>query len=305
MSTLEHEASGVAPAAATADEVLAGETRLGELVGDRPCAKCHFNLAGQTIVRERHYGMLMVRCPECGTPAALQEYPLLGRWAGRMGYVLAALWMCAMMGIVAVSALVAWGMSETMAQQMSSPYTQHVQKVWNDYINGSGPPNPYAYMNYQQNQQWWDSLDKKQLFLDAGGWRGAIAWNALFFSFNTLLLMGGLGAIMAVAMPHVRWRGRVVLVLLVGVLAGAFWWVSATMSQNVFAYYGGAWGAWRTLGLVLAPMGIGIAIAALMVGLCVGRPLARGLVVLLLPPRLRGPLAFIWRADGKRMPRAA
>ncbi len=104
------------------DHPIAPEAELsrhGELVGDRACAKCHFNLAGQTIVRERHYGMLMVRCPECGTPAALQEYPLLGRWAARLGYVVAASWMFVVLGLVCLTALAMWGMSESMRREMA------------------------------------------------------------------------------------------------------------------------------------------------------------------------------------------
>ena len=281
--------------------VVGEESRIGELVGDRPCAKCHFNLAGQTIVRERYYGMLMVRCPECGTPAALQEYPLLGRWADRLGFVLAGLWLLVVIGLVGLSALAVWGTSETMVRQMTGPYTMFCQKVWTDYTTGSGPPNPYA--NYQQYQQWWEGLDKKKLFVDAGGWGGAVAWSTLWFVFDILLLMGGLGAVMAVAMPHLRWKGRVALALLVGALAGVFWWMSETMMRNPYSYYGGAWEAWRALFPVLGPLAGGIGLACLLVGLCVGRPLARGLVVLLLPPRLRGPLAFLWRADGKPMPK--
>ena len=60
------------------------------LVGDRLCTKCGYNLTGQPVLREPHYEMLIVRCPECGAVAALQEYPVLGRWAGRWAALLAA-----------------------------------------------------------------------------------------------------------------------------------------------------------------------------------------------------------------------
>jgi hypothetical protein len=281
------------------------EARICELVGDRACAKCSFNLSGQSVVREPHYGMLMVRCPECGTPAALQEYPLLGRWANRFGYLMAGAWLAIMITIVSLAALAIWGMSEEMTQQLATPYTQHVQKVWTEHVNGSGPPNPYAYTNYQQNQQWWDALDKRQLFADAGGWLGAVAWGALWFMLDMLLVMGSIGAILAVVMPHLRWKGRAVLTLFITALAASFAWVSMSMNQNVYSYYGGVWNSWHELYPALFPLSAGFALAFLFLGMCVGRRIARALILLLLPPRLRGPLAFLWRADGKPTPRLA
>ena len=63
------------------------------MTGDRFCTKCGYNLVGQEIVREEHYALLIVRCPECATVTGLQDYPRLGIWAARWGIVLAALWM--------------------------------------------------------------------------------------------------------------------------------------------------------------------------------------------------------------------
>jgi len=63
------------------------------MTGDRFCTKCGYNLVGQEIVREKHYQLLIVRCPECATVAGLQDYPRLGTWGARWGIVLAALWL--------------------------------------------------------------------------------------------------------------------------------------------------------------------------------------------------------------------
>jgi len=38
------------------------------------------------------------------------------------------------------------------------------------------------------------------------------------------------------------------------------------------------------------------------IGVLTGRPFARGIVRVVLPPRWRGPLAFLWIADGKELP---
>ena len=50
------------------------------MTGDRFCTKCGYNLVGQEIVREKHYELLIVRCPECATVTGLQDYPRLGTW---------------------------------------------------------------------------------------------------------------------------------------------------------------------------------------------------------------------------------
>ncbi len=304
MSTVEIPPPIVGSIAAQGGVRQGDDPRIAELVGDRLCANCFFNLSGQTIVRERHYGLLMVRCPECGTPAALQEYPLLGKWANRMGYALGGVWTLFMLGLIIACALSIWGMSEMLTQQLSAPYAQYIQKQWTDHVASNGPPNPYAYANTQADQAWWESLDKKELFVAAGGWKGAIAWSALWLSVNVLLLVGSLGAALAVATPHVRWKGRIAFMVIIGALGGLFWWMSESGTQNGYPYYGGYyWTAWRDLWGIIGPVCLGIGLACLAIGLWAGRPVARMMVRLLLPPRLRGPLAFLWRADGKSMPK--
>ena len=39
--------------------------RIAILIGDRFCTRCAYNLVGQSVLREPHYNMLIVRCPEC------------------------------------------------------------------------------------------------------------------------------------------------------------------------------------------------------------------------------------------------
>ena len=76
------------------------EQRISTLVGDRLCIKCGYNLTGQHVLREPHYEMLIVRCPECATVASMQEYPLLGRWAGRWAALAAGLWFLLAFGLL-------------------------------------------------------------------------------------------------------------------------------------------------------------------------------------------------------------
>ena len=52
--------------------------------GDRVCMQCLHPLAGSTIVREPETGLLYCRCVECGTAAAMLEYPTITPWIRRM-----------------------------------------------------------------------------------------------------------------------------------------------------------------------------------------------------------------------------
>lgn len=97
------EASTAATPTARPGAPSAAPERIAIVSGDRVCVSCGFNLHGQHVVREEHYAMLMIRCPECGQVASLHEYPVLGAWARRLGMVLAALWLFVMLVAVAAT----------------------------------------------------------------------------------------------------------------------------------------------------------------------------------------------------------
>jgi hypothetical protein len=108
------------------------ERRVSVLTADRMCTTCGYNLVGQVVVRERHYGMLIVRCPECAAVASVQEYPLLGRWAGRWGAILATLWFILLLGMwPATSAIVlGWtAVAAVAAEDSARPYGQYLRTL--------------------------------------------------------------------------------------------------------------------------------------------------------------------------------
>lgn len=113
----------------SAPSIPGDDQRLGTLVGDRLCTGCGFNLVGQTIVRERHYNMLMVRCPECGTAAAMLEYPLLGKWANRWARVLAAGLIVLLIAVLLGSSLITWGVAHFVTEPMVQPLADRFGKA--------------------------------------------------------------------------------------------------------------------------------------------------------------------------------
>jgi len=125
LQATEQPDSGVAPPPPVGEEVAMDASRaLGEpvsyLSGDRFCGQCNHNLVGQPVYRERAYGIIVARCPECGRFAPLQEYPSLGRWGRRLGACVAAIVILVVLLFMASSAGVLAAMSYGVAMSSQS-----------------------------------------------------------------------------------------------------------------------------------------------------------------------------------------
>ncbi len=282
------------------------EPRIGEVVGDRLCATCGFNLAGQVITRERHYNMLIARCPECGSAAALQEYPQLGRWANRLGYLLAAAYLVVVLGLICGSGGLMFGLAMGTTEIASQKFVSHLVQIQQMRAQASTGPQPANWTwqaNYVQDRDWWAAADKWQIFQEAGGFADGVEWSAGLLLITVVLSGMALGMVFAVAMPHLKsWRrllvpGAVVLLGLTLLLVVSI----VTRTQQNWFYP--QWAGPVVFRPVVVPPTLCVGGVAILAGMCVGRPVARWLLPILLPPRLRGPMAFLWLVDGRPMPR--
>ncbi|MFK7759400.1 MAG: hypothetical protein AB8C13_05580 [Phycisphaerales bacterium] len=98
---------------------------VGEIRADRACVGCGFNLFGQSIIKEEHYGLGICRCPECGTVAALQSYPVMSHWVNRFRMLIAAVWIIVLTVVFIGHTLTAAG----MAQASSGLAGQHLSDI--------------------------------------------------------------------------------------------------------------------------------------------------------------------------------
>jgi len=117
----EHEQSK--PGAYTPDEIRA----------DRACIGCGFNLFGQTVTKEEHYGLAITRCPECGTVAALQTYPVMGHWVNRFRALIAAVWVLVLLGAFMGNTMAWVGMTQgasSLASQDMSDIIGSANAAW-------------------------------------------------------------------------------------------------------------------------------------------------------------------------------
>lgn len=283
---------------------------LGEIGADRPCASCGFNLHGQTITRDPHYAMPIARCPECGTVAALQEYPALGRWANRWAAVLAATWLAVLVALFAATTAFSLVQFMGYVESMSDLTAEALAQAQSDWAS-SLPPDERDMLHVPDTVRgnvWdpiiesWPGADNPRAIIDAhGGPVVLIEWRYGWFWIFSALYGLVVGAIWSVALLHQpRWRVALVPIVAIAIALAIF--ATTLRVQTV------PWMPVRSLVLpIVAPYIAGctaaVLIASIAAGCHVGRPLARLVIRMALPPRLRVPFAPLWTAAAKPLPK--
>jgi hypothetical protein len=321
MTTLEK------PTAAPSDtqENRLYEERIATVTADRLCTTCGYNLAGQMVLLEPHYRLLIVRCPECGTVASVQEYPLLGRWANRWGAVLAALYFIVLLGLWPASSAAIMGLALGTAEDAAYRYSRYLSNLQQAAAHAAQPPQspanapspapttpplPPGAINAQtitriisglttgnDFEDWWARQDPQALFAQAGGWRGAVDWRALSIWIPAALVALVIGWFWSVALLQFRrswtylWGAMIMLLAVLFALGPCAEWLLGEVTYSRSA-------AQQQIGPAILLASIIVCIPPMLVGLVVGRRLTRALVRALLPPGLRGSLALLWTAEG-------
>ncbi|MBL1217835.1 MAG: hypothetical protein D8M59_10105 [Planctomycetes bacterium] len=313
--------------------------RVAFVTGDRICSMCGFNLYGQPINRESHYNMLAVRCPECGTMAAIQEYPVLGKWGARWGRLIAAIWLITILVWVSIvgttiadycrdaSFYAVEPVSRQVALSFSEYYRSHrsefTSRLSEEYERQYGSPNDIreGSLGFFVDPQWWEQqADQTAIVAAAGTWRQRYDWGAirgLLLNFIPMIL---LGCYWSILVPSKRWfaTGLVSLILCGTAFAmvhythlSLLWltapWAATQIDYQLLVYSSGAYLttgsiAEQCVGMPIRLVMCFILIIPLFIGMHFGRILVRAAVIALLPPKSRGWLAFLWTADGKDPP---
>jgi len=298
-----------------------GSDRLGTLIGDRICINCGYNLVNQPLVREPHYQMVIARCPECGTVASLQEYPLLGRWANRWSWVFAALWVLFLLVYFAGTAGSIFGISYgagTVASArfgdiLAAEYRAHLEKQREGLaVDATGSLTPASRVRsadidneidalesgFGQPDSTW-SYNLETTLAASGGYLKIINWRALAIWQWLAFAAFFYGVTWSVLLPHLRGRSCLLIPLvylaILGLICGAMWIQSDPTRMGSYVWF-------PELGapLIRPPFTTASIIFALFIltlGLFMGRRIARLLVRIFLHPRWRGPFAYLWHAD--------
>jgi len=248
---------------------------LGRLETDRFCDGCGYNLIMQAVRRDALTQLALCRCPECGRFHAVQDGTTAGRvWLRRLGTLAATAWVVGVLMTGLALALCQFGITIATFEELTT-YRQ-VPTTAAIYNPGSG-------RGMAVNTPWQRAVREE---FEGYGLMMAFVYLGVGATGFVLALL------MAVAMHHWHRLGYLAVTLVVAAGAAAlatYAWVQDYPFLQVWATrYAAALAAVHVLGGVAGAFG--------------GRPLARLAATLVLPPKPRQALAFLWLADKKPPP---
>jgi hypothetical protein len=267
------------------------ETIVARVEGTRPCLRCGHDLHGQSILREPEHGLFIARCPECGTVAALTEYPTLGVWGRRLGTALMATMIALLIPMALLSALALFGMSAILFDERIREVRPVLESMASDPLNGQITPEWWIANGAEARQRMLAALfrfDRQDLML-------AVAMSPL------PVLIGIVWSAILSGLPGRRVWLAGPLIGAIGILYIALGFINeaplgvVTVWISDAAFQSMAWPGMATF------LGIGTGLMTL--GLLLGRTLFRLLASFALPPRSRRMVSFLWTIDGLDPPR--
>jgi hypothetical protein len=285
-----------------------GNTPTGHHINtDRPCARCGFNLFGQPIIREAHYGLIAARCPECSQIAALQEYPALGRWADRWARTLAALWVVVLFVAAGTQFGPTFGMLLAGVEIASEDFGESIATAFDESTRLSQGPIPGRSGMLggwtDVDTEWWREHGNA-LIESKGGLTAVInhrfAWLLAPINIGSLAA----GIFWSVCLLGARRRSVMIPAMLPLVIAVVIAWLAQSNRMTGTSVKAHDISVETIKRLVLPLLG-GTAMMSVLLGVSQGRRLARLVVRLSLPPRMRSSLAILWTRDGLPPPATA
>jgi hypothetical protein len=265
--------------------------RYVQLETDHFC-DCGYNLHGQVVARDERLGFMVCRCPECGRFHPAGEGTSARRvWLNRIGVFCLFWWMAFSVLLVLALTAILGGMQGLHVSQTRDWRTvdstgveiEYSQTVGNWVVKGTTTPaNINAGVQSKRvTRTNWD--------------RDAISAEA-FISLASSVFALSLGGFVAIGAWHVKRSRYLPALALPIVAAGLVVWVwTADKSDPVTFGSILPWLAWFVTGQM----------AMIWIGTLIGRPVARFVARVFVPPKPRQALAFLWRADGKVPPTVA
>ncbi|MFK7790558.1 MAG: hypothetical protein AB8C95_13835 [Phycisphaeraceae bacterium] len=260
--------------------------QLGTVELDRYCTGCGYNLRQQAVRREPATKLLMCKCPECGMFEPANNLTTATRsWSRLVAVVAWIFWLLIWLN------LVGWSVFCVTALAVISG---DIRRTWlgledvdqNQIIDQNNLINSNSY--YSDTVYGLSPLRGEHVFILAIFIALAIAIGAV------------LTTITAVAMPHWRRWGYVCF-------------ASGWPLIGIFLFHGLAWReiyGWHLVTADLLHWHLycaiaieGSALAASLLAVWMGRPITRGIVRIVIPPKRRGVFAYLWLVDGKDPPK--
>ncbi len=276
---------------------------------DRACIKCGFNLFGQAVVKEEHYQLPIARCPECGTVAALQSYPTMSHWVNRFRALIAGVWIIALLFAFIIQILIVGSFADSASRAVGDPLAKEIGKAYYQWAEENGTTTsiagwaatPEAYYQWVSVPSDWVDEHLNEIVAEFGG---------LWKEFDRSTFMYVIPAWIVAFLTGVFWS--IVLLgasrkraAMVPVVASVFIVVLSffSFSPPMFFALQASEIAKELYASLLTPVAVGIQLPMILLGVFLGRKIARGIIILTLPPRSRIPFSIFWTRDGLALPR--
>lgn len=236
---------------------------VGVIRGERYCTSCSFPLVGQPVTRDATYNLLIARCPECGTAAALQEYPTLNRWATRLAALVAVVYMLVVLALVAVSAYAVRFWAVDTQRALAEGYSEHLAaahqtRVTSENLLATLTPPPsmpkdqfennlkwmlFATPGYtcQVDTKWFESTGRSLMASETSRWRPAAIRDMLYSIASGFIVAVAVGVLWAAILWHIP-RRRAWFIAIIATAPGLAWAIVLPGISVV------AWALWYAIG---------------------------------------------------------
>jgi len=232
------------------------EQRIGSLTGVRVCVRCGYNLVHQPIIREPHYDLVIVRCPECATVADATVAALFGRWGARLGLGLAGVWIVFVAAIVFSAGFGYTGLGIAATEIAADPLRSDIDFEWELHESAQvaagqqrPPSNTFA--------QWWSGLDQEAFLARRGGFWSAAGPHSLWIAAVTAIYGWLVTSFFIIVMGPFSRRWRVLMHAMVFVCAIG---ISALVTWNLIEQT--PWWHWQASAQLAAPIVMPITLTA-------------------------------------------
>lgn len=241
---------------------------------DRFCEQCAYNLRTLPVYREERTGIPIVRCPECGRhQSANDTATALRPWLHRMTSLAIGVWILTMIAAFFWLGVAEAAMSYATLDELTVRQGTKVQRIGTTTIYTSRGTGPLEVLS---------NMPDYMLF-------------ASVVLATSVALGFVVGLLAAVLCPHWRRFAGAALALAMPLVAGGI----IAMTWHYEAPHLLGWG----MSYIAAHAGVQVFGGLL--GIIFGRPVARTIVRVFLPPSVRPRLAYLWLADGKALPESA
>ena len=270
-------------------------TRHGQLEVDAFCAACGYNLHGQIVSLDERLGFPVCRCPECGryhpAGAAVTSNSL---WLRRFAAGLLAIWIIVVLVATFLLTLAMGGMQVAGVETFT--YFRMIAPDGRPVVQGNLPKGGgFGYMiagtdivvphpKFIQTTQPPPETDPQN-----------IAGTSQLVGLLLLsLFLGFLAATLLVTFLW-HWRRRRYLTAIALPIIAAGFVLNAYIRDDQYTNI-------RTWVINRVLLMFAIQCAGIILGILFGRKISRSLVRMVIPPKPRQMLAFLWLTDGKSPP---